>query len=89
MSPKNGRVVVPLRQPGLWFVRVLHMVPAKDDPVAFPTSAPTPHPVAALDPFLAGAEQVAPVRQVDGRDMENPFFHLYLFLSRPYRFIFR
>lgn len=33
-TPKNGRVVVPLRQPGLWFVRVLHMVPAKDDPEA-------------------------------------------------------
>jgi uncharacterized GH25 family protein len=30
-TPKNGKVLIPLDRPGLWFVRVLHMVPAKDD----------------------------------------------------------
>ncbi len=31
---KNGKVAFPLDRPGLWFVRTLHMVPAKDDPEA-------------------------------------------------------
>jgi uncharacterized GH25 family protein len=33
-TPKNGSVQIPLDRPGLWFIRVLHMVPAKDDPEA-------------------------------------------------------
>jgi uncharacterized GH25 family protein len=30
-TPRNGRVSIPLDRAGAWFVRVLHMVPAKDD----------------------------------------------------------
>lgn len=30
-TPKNGRVGITLDRPGPWFVRVLHMVPAKND----------------------------------------------------------
>jgi len=33
-TPKSGKVAFPLNRPGLWFVRTLHMVPAKDDPEA-------------------------------------------------------
>jgi uncharacterized GH25 family protein len=33
-TPRNGKVTFPLDRPGLWFVRTLHMVPAKDDPEA-------------------------------------------------------
>lgn len=33
-TPRNGKVAFPLDRPGLWFVRTLHMVPAKDDPEA-------------------------------------------------------
>lgn len=33
-TPKRGQVRIPLDRPGLWYVRTLHMVPAKDDPEA-------------------------------------------------------
>jgi uncharacterized GH25 family protein len=33
-TPKSGKVAFTLDRPGLWFIRTLHMVPAKDDPEA-------------------------------------------------------
>lgn len=33
-TDKQGRATVPLDRPGVWFVRVLHMVPASQDPEA-------------------------------------------------------
>jgi len=33
-TDKKGRLRIPFDRPGVWFIRTLHMVPAKDDPEA-------------------------------------------------------